>query len=166
MRRFKQLLSEEDAKEILTQGTNGVLSLVDADGTPYGVPLNYVYDGGQFIYFHSAVEGHKIDCIHAQPCCSFCVVGQDRIVPEEFTSYFRSVIVKGHIHKVSEPEETLKGLLLLCKKYAPGLNPDAEIAKHLGHVAVLRLDIEGITGKESIELVHKRDLKNFAKSSL
>lgn len=166
MRRFKQLLSEEDAKEILTQGTNGVLSLVDADGTPYGVPLNYVYDGGQFIYFHSAVEGHKIDCIHAQPCCSFCVVGQDRIVPEEFTSYFRSVIVKGHIHKVSEPEETLKGLLLLCKKYAPGLNPDAEIAKHLGHVAVLRLDIEGITGKEAIELVHKRDLKNFAKSSL
>lgn len=159
MRRFKQLLSEEDAKEILTQGTNGVLSLVDADGTPYGVPLNYVYDGGQFIYFHSAVEGHKIDCIHAQPCCSFCVVGQDRIVPEEFTSYFRSVIVKGRIHRASEPEETLKGLLLLCKKYAPGLNPDAEIAKHLGHVAVLRLDIEGITGKEAIELVHKRDPK-------
>lgn len=158
MRRFKQLLSEEDAKEILAKGTNGVLSLVDADGRPYGVPLNYVYDGGQHIYFHGAVEGHKIDCINAHPACSFCVVGQDRIVPEEFTSYFRSVIVKGRIHRASEPEEIRKGLLQLCEKYAPGLNPEAEIAKHIGHAAVLRLDIENMTGKEAIELVEKRDI--------
>lgn len=158
MRRFKQLLSEEDAKDILAKGTNGVLSLVDADGIPYGVPLNYVYDGGQHIYFHCAVDGHKIDCIHAHPACSFCVVGQDRIVPEEFTSYFRSVIVNGRIHRASEPEEIRKGLLLLCEKYAPGLNPEAEIAKHLGHVAVLRLNIESMTGKEAIELVGKRDI--------
>ena len=159
MRRFKQRLSEEDAKEILCKGTNGVLSLADADGTPYGVPLSYVYDGDRHIYFHSAVEGHKIDCINAHPCCSFCVVGQDRIVPEEFTSYFRSVIAKGRIVRVSEPEEIRKGLLLLCEKYAPGLNPEAEIAKHLDHVTVLRLDIESLTGKEAIELVGKHDFK-------
>ena len=159
MRRFKQRLSEEDAKDILRKGNHGVLSLVDADGTPYGVPLNYIYDGDRHIYFHGAVEGHKIDCINAHLCCSFCVVGQDRIVPEEFTSYFCSVIVKGCIVRVSEPEEIRKGLLLLCGKYAPGLNPEAEIAKHLSHVAVLRLDIESISGKKAIELVDKHDFK-------
>ena len=156
MRRFKQLLPEDKAKETLIRGTNGILSLIDPDGVPYGVPLSYVYNGNKHIYFHCAVKGYKIDCIGANPRCSFCVVGQDRIVPEAFTSYFRSVIVKGNIHKVSEPEEIRKGLLLLCEKYAPGINPDAEIAKGLGHVAVLRLDIENISGKEAIELVQQR----------
>lgn len=45
MRRFRQSLSEQAAKEILTTATNGVLSLTDSDGTPYGVPISYVYDG-------------------------------------------------------------------------------------------------------------------------
>ena len=159
MRRFKQQLAEEEAKDILRKGSHGVLSLVDADATPYGVPLNYVYDGDRHIYFHGAVEGHKIDCINAHPCCSFCVVGQDRIVPEEFTSYFRSVIARGSIRVVEEPEEIRKSLLLLCEKFSPGLNPEAEIAKSLSHVTVLRLDIESLTGKEAIELVDKHDFK-------
>lgn len=63
MRRFKQQLSEEAAKEILFTATNGMLSLVDVDGSPYGVPVSFAYDGYGHIYFHSAVKGHKIDCI-------------------------------------------------------------------------------------------------------
>lgn len=156
MRRFKQLLPEEAAKEILSSATGGVLSLVSPDGTPYGVPINFAYDGGGHIYFHSAVKGHKIDCIKADSRCSFCVVGQDMIVPEDFTSYFRSVIVKGTVGIVTSPDEIIEGLLLLCAKYSPGIDPDGEIAKCLGHVAVLRLDIESMTGKEAIELVRQR----------
>ncbi len=156
MRRFKQLISEEATKNILSSSTHGVLSLVDADGEPYGVPISYAYDGGRHIYFHGAGEGHKIDCIEADHRCSFCVVGQDRIIAEEFTSYFRSVIVKGSIHIATSPDEIMKGLLLLCEKYSPGIAPDAEIAKCLGQVSVLRLDIESMTGKEAIELVRER----------
>ncbi len=154
MRRFKQLLSEQAAKEILYNATNGVLSLLDSDGVPYGVPISYAYDGNKCIYFHSAVKGHKIDCILANSRCSFCVVGQDMIIPEEFTTYFRSVIVKGSIH-FAEGDEIMKGLLLLCDKYSPGVPSDAEISKCIGHVAVLRLDIDSMTGKEAIELVKK-----------
>ena len=156
MRRFKQLLSETDSKDILNNVTNGVLSLLDPDGFVYGVPVSFAYDGDKYIYLHSAVKGHKIDCIEADSRCSFCVVGQDEIVLEEFTSYFRSVIVKGSIHKVSDSDEIMKGLLLLCEKYSPGIDSDMEIAKCLNHVSVLRIDIENMTGKESIELVRKR----------
>ncbi len=156
MRRFKQLLPEEATKNILSSATNGVLSLVDSDGEPYGVPVSYAYDGDKRIYFHSAVKGYKIDCIKADSHCSFCVVGQDRIIPEEFTSYFRSVIVKGVIHIVTEPNEIMKGLLFLCEKYSPGIDSNAEIAGCLSHVTVLRLDIESMTGKEAIELAGER----------
>lgn len=69
MRRFKQLLQMDDAVAILNAGTNGVLSLVDAEGEPYGVPLSYVYDGEGHIYFHSAVSGHKMECIEAESRC-------------------------------------------------------------------------------------------------
>lgn len=156
MRRFKQLLAVEESKEILLEGTNGVLSLVDYDGEPYGVPLSYAYDGENSIYFHSAAKGYKLDCIAENERCSFCVVGQDKIIPEEFTSYFRSAIVKGFIHIVTEAEEIMKGLLLLCDKYSPGVDPEAEISGCLNRVVVLRLDIQSLTGKEAIELVRKR----------
>lgn len=84
------------------------------------------------------------------------MVGQDKIVPEEFTSYFRSVIVKGNISIMASQDEIMKGLLLLCEKYSPGIDSDNEIAKCLGHVLVLRLDIKSMTGKEAIELVRHR----------
>lgn len=161
MRRFKQLLDERVSKDILKNATNGALSLVDSDGNPYGVAMSYVYDGDGCIYFHSAVNGHKIECIEADSRCSFCVVSQDLIVPEEYTTYFRSVIVKGTIHVVMSHSEIIKGLLLLCRKYSPGIAPETEISRNINHVSVLRLDIDSITGKEAIELVRKRKESNL-----
>ncbi len=155
MRRSKQLLDGQAAKAILCRATNGVLSLLDPDMEPYGVPLSYVYDGDKRIYFHSATKGHKMDCIKGDTCCSFCVIGQDLIVPDEFTSYFRSVIVKGRISVVQDAGEIERGLRLLCDKYSPGIDAGDEISKCIGRVAVLRLDIDGMTGKEAIELVGK-----------
>ena len=157
MRRFRQLLAEESTKEILSEGTNGVLSLTDTDGEPYGVPVSYAFDGESCIYIHSAAKGYKMECIAGNRHCSFCVIGQDKIVAEEFTSYFRSVIVKGSIRTVTEPKEIMKGLLLLCEKYSPGIDPQAEIAKCISRGAVLRIDRESMTGKEAIELVRERE---------
>ncbi len=153
MRRFKQQISDEASKKILCASTNGILSLTNADGSPYGVPLSFAYDGNSSIYFHSAVTGHKIDCINHNSRCSFCVVAQDKIVPEEFTSYFRSVIVNGRIKVVDDDSEIMKGLLLLCDKYSPGIDSSSEINKCISHVKILRLDIETMTGKEAIELI-------------
>ena len=157
MRRFRQLLTDEDVRKILAEGTNGVLSLVDEDGLPYGVPLSYAYDGENRIYFHSALKGYKVDCIGLSSPCSFCVVAQDKIVPEEFTSYFRSVIVRGTISMVTQTGDIMKGLLELCSKYSPGIDPEKEIFRCLRHVAVLCLHIEDMTGKEAIELIRKRE---------
>lgn len=156
MRRFKQQLSLDDAVKILNSCTNGILSLVDTDCSPYGVPISYVYDGNNHIYLHSAASGLKIDCIKADSRCSFCVVSQDNIVPEEFTTYFRSVIVAGRIKILTDAEEILHGLIMLSDKYCPGIDPTKEIDKFINTVKVMRIDIDSITGKESIELVRQR----------
>lgn len=156
MRRSRQVLDRENVCAILDRAGNGVLSLVDDTGAPYGVPLSYAYDGEDRIYFHCAKSGYKLECIEAESRCSFCVVGQDLVMPEEFTTYFRSVIVAGRISVVTDSDEIQLGLKLLCDKYSPGVDTEAELSRFLKHVVVLRLDIEGICGKEAIELVRQR----------
>ena len=96
MRRSKQALSPEEMESILLGGTSGVLALQGEGGYPYAVPLSYVYTGGRF-YFHCARAGHKIDAVRHSPKASFCVIGQDQVVPEEYTTYYRSVIAFGAV---------------------------------------------------------------------
>lgn len=157
MRRFRQALPADISKQILSECSSGVLSLNDSDGQPYGVPLNYVYDAtSEIIYFHSAKAGHKIESIGEGCICSFCVIGMDKIVPDEFTSYFRSVIVNGYIYPVTNDGERQMALRLLCDKYSPGIDSSNEINKCINHVCILRLDIKAISGKQAIELVPQR----------
>lgn len=156
MRRFKQQLPDAEARRILTEATNGTLSLVDPAGRPYGVPMSFVYDGAQTIWFHGAREGRKMDCVRHGERASFCVVALDEVHPETFTTYFRSVIVEGRITVVGARDEQIAALRRLGEKYAPGIDSAAEIAKGVDHVAILRLDIETVSGKEAIELTRRR----------
>ena len=103
MRRFKQLLPQETAIEILNRNTSGTLALIGDNDYPYAVPISYVYIDGK-LYFHSAKSGHKIDAIIKHEKASFCVIDQDHIVPEKYTTYFRSVIAFGKVHLVEEYE--------------------------------------------------------------
>ena len=85
MRRFKQLLPQETAIEILNRNTSGTLALIGDNDYPYAVPISYVYIDGK-LYFHSAKSGHKIDAIIKHEKASFCVIDQDHIVPEKYTT--------------------------------------------------------------------------------
>lgn len=50
MRRKDRLLTEKEAREILSEGEYGVLSTMGENGYPYGVPVNYVYPQRQYIF--------------------------------------------------------------------------------------------------------------------
>ena len=152
MRRRQQTLTQEECKEILHRGTSGVLAVSGDEGYPYAVPMSYVYaDNG--LYFHCARYGHKIDAIRRNDKASFCVIDQDEIVPEQYTTYFRSVIVFGKIHEVTTEDDLRKALMLLARKYAPMRTEEQHRqAVHVENVCVLRLDIEHMSGKQAIEL--------------
>lgn len=158
MRRKKQSLSSEECAAILEQGTSGVLALLGDEGYPYAVPLNYVYDG-QNIYFHSAKTGHKLDAIRTHSRASFCVIGQDHIVPQEYTTYFRSVIAFGTIRILEDEVEKRKAIQALALKYAPEdreENREAAIDREWTPLCMLELSIEHLSGKEAIELVREK----------
>ena len=167
MRRKRQELPQEECEKILKNATAGVLSVIGDGSYPYGVPISFVYAEGK-LYFHSAIEGHKIDALAKENKCSFTIIDQDEIHPDEYTTYFRSIIAFGRIRRLENTEDLLHGLRLLGKKYNPGdhaglqheINKSVTMPAGISHtrVAVLCMEIDHLSGKEAIELVraHKK----------
>lgn len=188
MRRHKQQLSQEKCFEMLEKGSSGTLALLDKQGFPYSVPLSYVFFPGKAteaqipesqilhpngekpasaetqdnlgsIYFHSALEGHKIDAIRNCAKASFCVIAADDVIPEKFTTAYRSVIVFGEVRVVKDDTNRKLGLELLGRKYSPNFEEamQSEIANAFDRTAIIELKIEKITGKEGLELTKARN---------
>ena len=158
MRRKRQQLSEKECRAVLERGTSGVLAVSGDDGYPYAVPLSYVYTEGK-LFFHSAKSGHKIDAIMRSGKASFCVVDQDQIVPEEYTTYFRSVIAFGTVRILEDDNEKREAVRMLAVKYAPDdteENRERAIEREWKPLCMLEMEIEHMTGKEAIELAVKK----------
>ena len=184
MRRKRQQLSEDESIGILQQATAGTLALLGDNDYPYALPISYVYADGK-LYFHSALEGHKVDSIRkcdkaaiereqndacissaereqARPGvkASFCVIAQDDIQPKKYTTYYRSVIAFGRIHIIEDENEKLATARLLGNKYNP--NDEESLQKELEHgfarMLMIRFDIEHLTGKAAIELVREHSV--------
>lgn len=158
MRRFRQELTAEECVQVLERGTHGVLAVLGDEGYPYAVPLSYVHGEGK-LWFHCAQAGHKLDAIRNYNKVSFCVVDQDQIVPEEYTTYFRSVIAFGRVSELTGEEEKIAAMKLLADKYAPDNTAERfrqSIDRSLPRTAVLVLTIEHMTGKEASALAKSR----------
>ena len=162
IRRHHQQLSQEESIRILTESTSGTLALLGDNDYPYAVPLSYVYADGA-IFFHSALEGHKIDAIRKHEKASFCVIAQDAVQGKEYTTYFRSVIAFGRIHIIEDAEQKLAYARLLGNRYNPNDDKalEEELAKGFNRMLMLRFDIEHLTGKEAIELTRARQKGNI-----
>lgn len=157
MRRIKQLLPEETAVEILERNTSGTLALLGDEDYPYAVPTSYVYADGK-LYFHSAKTGHKIDAIKKHEKVSFCVIDKDQVVPEKFTTYFRSVIAFGKIRLVEDTDEMRRIATTLTMKYSAEFEADisAEIDSSIKNMAIMEMTIDHMTAKEAMDLVKAR----------
>ena len=156
MRRFGQQLSHEACEEILQRATSGVLAVSGDDGYPYAVPLSYVYRDGR-LYFHCAVEGHKLDAIRHSDKASFCVIDQDEVVPERYTTHYRSVIAFGRV-RILEGDEKRRSIEWLADRYAPGETERGrqEAESAWNRLCMLEMRVEHMTGKQAIELVQKK----------
>ena len=155
MRRKRQQLPNNECIEILEKNTSGTLAVSGDDGYPYAVPLSYVYADGK-IYFHCAKTGHKLDAIRRNPKASFCIIDSDNIVPEKFTTCFKSVIAFGTA-RIMETDEMRPAIELLADKYSPNIEGrDEEIDREYSALCMIEFTIEHMTGKEAIELTKMR----------
>ena len=151
MRRSKQELPADEALRLLEAGSSGVLALLGDGGWPYAVPLSYAY-AARKLYFHCARAGHKLDAVRGEPRASFCVVAQDLVVPEKYTTHYRSVIAFGRVRILEDGDEKRRGIELLAERFAPDDSAGHRrrvVDSEWDNFCVLEFDIEHITGKEA-----------------
>ncbi|WP_160675413.1 pyridoxamine 5'-phosphate oxidase family protein [Clostridium sp. C8-1-8] len=147
MRRKDREIEEMEIKEILDKGEFGVLSTIGDNGYPSIVPLSYVYIDNK-IYFHSATEGEKLNNISQNNKVSFCVVSDTEVLPDKFSTRYRSVVVYGRASEVSG-EVKEKVLFKIIEKYSKAFLEEGKLyiekAKH--RTRVIEIDIAKVTGK-------------------
>lgn len=150
IRRQDRLLDEARAMELLRTSDYGVLSMTDAEGLPYGIPVNYVYDGDHSIFIHCAPEGKKLQALSRHPEVSFCLIGQVNLLPDKFTTEYESVILSGRARFDLTPDERRKALHLLVDRLSPEFKESGYMytEKSFHRVQVIRIDFDSYTGKQ------------------
>lgn len=148
MRRIDRALTAEQAWAIVDGCEDCVVSMTEPDGAPYAVPLNFAREGER-LYFHSAVVGHKLDCLRQHSrVCVVCVADGREIDRPKLTTRYASAILRGTAVEVTDTEEKRRALRLLCRRLAPE-NPmgQSDFTGCLDRTAVWRIDVDSITGK-------------------
>ena len=122
------------------------------DGYPYIVPLNFgleVIDGTIKLYFHSALEGYKLDLIKKDNRASFEMDCKHQLQYFEEKGYctmaYESVVGRGRI-RILDEEEKMDALKKIMSQYHKDkeayFNPAA-----ISRTMVYVLTVEKITGK-------------------
>ena len=149
IRRQDRLLPEERAYGLLKEGEYGVLSMVSPDGKPYGIPVNYVWDGKDAIYIHCAPEGRKLRCIQVTPEVSFCIVGATHVLPDKFTTNYESIILTCNAQTGLSAEERMSALHRFIEKYSMQFKEIGEkyAEKSFHRTEIIKLTIQAFSGK-------------------
>lgn len=157
MRPMRKASRQKDAAwalEVFDRAPYVTVSMTRPDGTPYGLPLSLVRRDEKTFYFHCADVGEKIDCIRHDPIISLSAVSKCTPKYEEeknnFTEYFHSAIALGKAEFVTECDEKILALRLLCERFLPKyMNRfDEAITRSLDRTTIVRITLtEAPVGK-------------------
>jgi len=151
-RKEKELLDQESIKAIIRECSVCRLGL-SVNDNPYIVPVSFGFDGLS-IYFHTAIEGKKIEYIQAnnKVCFEFehkVQLAPDQKDPCKWTFSFQTVIGYGKIHELMEKDQKINGLSHIMAQYSKRKWVfNEEILKM---IRLWKISIENMTAKQSIE---------------
>jgi hypothetical protein len=148
-RKEKEITELSEIETVIAEARVCRMALCDGD-EPYVVPLSFGYADGTF-YFHSALAGRKIEILGRNNRVCLELEAGVALKPGakacEWGVGFRSVIGFGRAVLVEDPEARRRALDIIMGHYAQGPfeYSDAALAK----TAVIRVDVERMTGKKS-----------------
>ena len=155
LRRKEKLMPEDHAREMISQAFCGRLATVSPDGSPYIVPLLYVWMNGE-IWIHSGHgRGHfRSNVEHEQRVC-FEVDDPGEVYangPSECNTSlaYRSVVAFGRVRIIEDQQQKKAFCDALMKKYAdPKWDRPKGVYPRLDQVSVWAIAVERMTGKET-----------------
>ena len=148
-RKDKEITSKAEIEGIIRRSLVCRLALAD-ENRPYIVPLCFGYKDNS-LYFHSAVQGKKIDIIkkNNRVCFEFDVdykvIKADKTC--EWGMQYKSVVGFGQASFLEDSESKRRALDIIMKQYS-GESSAYPKAK-LKHTVIIKVDIEHMTGKQA-----------------
>jgi nitroimidazol reductase NimA-like FMN-containing flavoprotein (pyridoxamine 5'-phosphate oxidase superfamily) len=148
-RKDKAITDRGEIDDIISRSLVCRLAL-SRNNTPYVIPLCFGYDG-EYLYFHSAGEGTKIDILRENPDVAFEFDTDCEAMPSEkpcaWSMKYRSVVGSGRALFVEDAGGKRDALDIIFSHYsgqASGLDSGAADA-----IAVFKVRIREMTGKKS-----------------
>jgi nitroimidazol reductase NimA-like FMN-containing flavoprotein (pyridoxamine 5'-phosphate oxidase superfamily) len=153
MRKHDQEIEQRsEIESVLNEAMVCRIGMVDHD-YPYVVPVCFGYSDGR-IYIHSSQFGKKTDLIKQNNKVCFEVDVDVEIVeadlPCKWSVKYRSVIGFGKAHIVDDPDEKTKALNVIMEHYSGESFHQYDDA-HVNLAAIIKIEIENMTGKRSKE---------------
>lgn len=144
--------TQEEMHQFLKTCPVGSFATVNADGTPYVVPLNYVHLDDA-IYMHAALKGQKLTNIENRPQVAMTFYHMEGVLknpegnPCRTNTLFSSVVITGKaviIDDITEKESALREFLV---KYTPEYKEKPMSEQMISRCAVIKITIETMTGR-------------------
>lgn len=145
-------LSDREASRLLLDCLTGTLATVNPDGTPYNVPVHYVFSH-DVIYIHGLPAGQKIENLKENPNVCFNVYEMRGLLidkdekPCDTNTAYASVVIHATAQLVENIEEKKLALSSIVQKYTPHLIEKEIPLNKLRGTTVIRLSISEMTGK-------------------
>lgn len=151
MRRRDLAMTPEATMTMIDAKEYAVLCLTELGGRAYGVPLEYVRKG-DFLYFHGAKEGRKIDAMKSNFWGCAVILGETMIVPEKFGRKYESAIIEGPIELIDDSEQKRQIMTWVSESRSPGYpeKGQAVIERMLDRVLVYKMKMEIVSGKHGL----------------
>ena len=150
MRRSEREIKDRGAIESILDRATICRVAFSHDNLPYIVPLNFGY-ADNCLYFHSAPEGKKIEIIKQNSSVCFEVDVDVELVEGgkacDWTVRYRSVVGFGKAFLVDDPKEKRRALDIIVGHYSDRSYEYGGEA--INKVAVVKVEIDGLTGKQS-----------------
>lgn len=115
--------NSDEILEIIAKCEVCYVSMIDIEGMPYVVPLNFGYENG-VLYLHGAKEGKKIEALKHNPkvCVAFSTDHLLRYQHEQvacsWSMKYRSVLLYGEVEFINDEQERIDALNVMMRKYA------------------------------------------------
>lgn len=136
-------------RRILGRATLCRVAMVDGN-EPYVVPMNCGWDGERLL-LHAAVQGRKVDILHANPRVCIEIDEDIQIVTgttgEECTANYVTVIGAGTVSFVLDPVVKARDLNVIIRQCHPGVPEEAFSDEALSRIVVLEVHFDQLTCK-------------------
>ncbi|MDX9941605.1 MAG: pyridoxamine 5'-phosphate oxidase family protein [Bacteroidales bacterium] len=150
--RTRMTTDSREIKDIIEKCDTCFTAMVDQEGLPYVVPMNFGYEDG-IIYLHSGKTGHKLDILKNNPetCIAFStdhkIYFRHETVACSYGMDYRSVLAFGKVAFIEDYDEKVRALNIIMRKYTGKEFPFN--APAVNNVEIYKLEPVKIEGKVS-----------------